>query len=354
MSNTLLILAFAGDDSLRWPWALVVDGEITATGSHMDAPHADQRVLIIPGQDVRIVPHDLPKLRKSEQMHALAFAIEDQVASDMAEQHLAVGAEGDKRVAVIIRSTMQSWLHTAQAKGFEPDHLVADFELLAEGESLSMADRVVIGGPLGHTMDPDWAQPGAATQTSDEAMSRFSAGLGGQYINLRQGEFALKGKADIPVRRWAALAASIILLGACWLGYQMAETRALHKRAAAIQEQAGRLVAKATGKAIPANPALAALRAQNAAGEGGGDFFRLSNALFSAVQSVPGAQVQEMNFNVDKGTLNFVLSLADFADAQKLETALEQSGLRYTPGGVREIGEKSLAAEGVLSMETGQ
>lgn len=354
MSGTLLILAPAGEDALPWPWVHVSGGNIVASGIGGEAPETDLCVLAVPGQDVRIFPHDLPKLRKSEQMSALAFAVEEHVATDMAEQHLAMGDADDKRVAIMAKSRMMHWQNTAQQQGFAPDHVVADFELLPDGTELALEDRTIQGGSFGHALDPGWTTTATNPQTLSDALSRMAEGLSSQYINLRQGEFVKKDNAKLPGRAWMGLAASLLLLGACWLGYRIVETRALNHRAVAIDAEAGRLYARATGKPAPVNPALAALRAQKQGGAGGATFFTLSTALFNAMQAVPGAEIQDMTFASGKGTLAFQMSFPDFADAQKLEDALATSGLRYTPGGVREAGDDRLVGEGVLAMEAGR
>ena len=99
-------------------------------------------------------------MRGRERQQAAGFAVEDQLAGPLSEQHIVLGAGDDKRIAVIARSAIDAAHESLGVAGLTVSHMAADFDVLPEGAAISLIDREVHPGPLGYALDADVDQPG--------------------------------------------------------------------------------------------------------------------------------------------------------------------------------------------------
>lgn len=89
------------------------------------AQAAGARVSVLaPGEDVLLAQVELPAMKPQRLARAVPFALEEQLAEDVEDLHVAVGrrdAQGWVANAVVARSTLDAWLTQLKAAGLQPD-----------------------------------------------------------------------------------------------------------------------------------------------------------------------------------------------------------------------------------------
>ncbi len=115
-----------------------------------------QVVLLVPAADVLLTHASIPTRNRSRLLQAVPYALEDQLAEDVATLHFALGpelADGALAVAVVARERMEAWLAPLQAAGLRPDRVVPEnLALPLEDESWAVLvdgdDALVRFAPL--------------------------------------------------------------------------------------------------------------------------------------------------------------------------------------------------------------
>ena len=86
--------------------------------------------LLVPTQQVLLTEATLPTRNKKNVLHALPYALEDELTEDVEQIHFAMGDwQGDGNrlaVAAVDKSLMESWLQQFNAEGLKPKQLQAD------------------------------------------------------------------------------------------------------------------------------------------------------------------------------------------------------------------------------------
>lgn len=129
MSHRLLIRLTADGDA-TW-LALGRDG-VPLHGERPGFPpptEAGETVVLVPAEDVLVLPvPDLPGSPR-QRLQALPFAIEEQLASPVEQQHVVLATQPDA-VLVVARERMQAWLARLGEAGLAVDRLLPDGWLL--------------------------------------------------------------------------------------------------------------------------------------------------------------------------------------------------------------------------------
>lgn len=132
MRNTLIILLDSVDlNASKW---ILVD----ATG-HVSEPGnctvenfmqlKDDRVVtvLVPSEDVLLLPVTLPPMSRSKLMHALPFALEEQLIGDIETQHIVMGdllESGEIPVAVVSHDKMSLWQTKLKEWGLQANRML--------------------------------------------------------------------------------------------------------------------------------------------------------------------------------------------------------------------------------------
>jgi len=180
----------------------VVDGNRVVTHGR-EAPPANAAskdvVAVLPGQSVRIYPHELPASSKRDRLRAAGFSIEDKIAVPLDNVHIALS---DERIAVMDKDELAANLAQLKDVGLSPTKAIADFEaLVAIDGNVALLDRVVTTGPLGHTMDGDWAEEGK-TYPDETLLAAIGAKLEqNDVLNILQNGFSPKSSFNFGWRR---------------------------------------------------------------------------------------------------------------------------------------------------------
>ena len=345
--TTRLIIIMPSHDEAPGLWGRLDGSKVISHGrSAPPANDSGEVVAILPGQSVRIYSHELPATSKRDRLKAAGFSIEDKVAQPLAKMHIALD---DTRIGIMSKAHLEAALEQLSSVGLKPSTAYADFDMMSE--EVSILDRVISGGELGHTLDADWSETSSAKPISDEA---FLQAIGqrleaGGALNMLQNEFTAKSGFNLNWKGFAGLGGLAACLGLAVLVLQGAHARALTLQAADLKTQTAKLYTQATGQTAPANPALAATRAQKAGGKNNFEFLQLSQILFQGVNKVDGLSVDQLRYQEARHDLQLRLIYPSFESASDFEAAIRAAGGQLTTGGVREqsgqfVGEANLRA----------
>lgn len=316
-------------------WGLVAGDRVLRHGR--DTPPSasvKEVVAILPGQSVRIYPHELPMTSKKDRLRAAGFSIEDKIAVPLDKVHIALS---DDRIAVIDKEAFTESLAQLKEAGIVPTRVVADFDSLSDVDgAVNMLGRVVVTGPLGHTVDMGWEES-SKSYPDETLLSAIGQRLEqGETLNLLQNGFSSKSNFNIGWRQFAPLGSIAAALGIMALVFHGVEARALKLQAANLKTQTAQLFSDATGQAAPSNPALAATRVMKSGGDDNLDFLRLSQTLFAGVEQIDGLTVEQLRYQDSKNELQLRLIYPSFESAGQFENAIRALGGQLTTGGVRE------------------
>jgi len=337
MTQRLIIVMPSTEDGVGL-WGRADGRTVIAHGRNAPPDNDGTReiVAVLPGQSVRIYPHDLPATSRRDRLRAAGFSLEDKIAVPLDSVHLALN---DERIAIIDKSDMQACLDRLSEAGFAATRIVADFDVLAGSDDLiNVLDRVVTTGQLGHAVDTAWADEKEARSVDDKDLIRAIAeGLENDTtLNLMQNGFAAKSGFDINWRQFAGLGAIAATALFAALILQGVEARAMRMQAEDLKIQMADIYTQATGQAAPSNPALAATRALKSGGKDNLAFLRLSSILFQGVEQIEGLSVDQLRYQETREELQLRLIYPSFESAAELEAAIRAAGGRLTTGGVRE------------------
>lgn len=302
-------------------------------------------VAILPGQSVRIYPHDLPSTSKRDRLRAAGFSIEDKIAVPLKDAHIALSSD---RIAVMSKGELEKTINHLSDFGLSPMKAIADFEALSEIDGpISLLGRVVTPGLLGHCVDNDWADEGK-TYPDETILAAIGAKLEqNNSLNILQNDFSPKSSLNFGWRKLVPVAGLAACLGIVSLVLHGLEARALDRQAVALKTQTAQIFSEASGQAAPANPALAATRILKSGGTDTLAFLRLSQILFNGVEQIEGLSVEQLRYQDGRDELQLRLVYPSFESASALEGAIREAGGQLTTGGVREqsgrfIGEATL------------
>lgn len=341
MTNRLTIwMPVSGND----PWIWTTNSTSGTAGSISEKSSLAEQgfketVVIVPGQWAKTYAHDLPKMRSKERLSAAAFSVEDKTAAALKDEHIVLGTNNDDRLAIIAVSSMERMLAELTEAGLNPDSVYIDFDILSGTlDAIRLTDRIIVPGPDGHTLDPEW-DDGEFRDVIVSEPSDLTAFINADAaINLRQGKFARRRQFQFGGNGLARAAAVLAVLGLSWGAYEGTKARALNAQATQYKTEANQLYTKATGKPAPANVALAVTRAAKGQPNSGADVLSLSSQLFAAIATTEGVMIDVLQYDQDKGELNLRLIYPSFESAGQLERAASASGGVFEAGGVREQG----------------
>ena len=290
--------------------------------------------------------------RRRPSVQALAFAVEDQLADDIDELHIAVGPLDAQRrypLLVIERQRFKNVLAQLQALGLNIVSVYVDADLLPReqpgiawwdgrwlaGGALDLrlaltpqALEALKDGPLGtaveHTFDPASAPPGA--------------------INLLQGEYR-RTSQRLP---WRGVSVAALLIVAMAVGASHLRSSFLESEAASLyaqSEQRFKALYPEHTRIVDLSAQLNALQQQGAARQNGH-----MARLLQLTQHVIGASsvdVQRMEWRATVGW-TLTITASSFAELEHLRERGLQSALPITLGNASQQGNR---VQALLTLE---
>ncbi|MCK5910702.1 MAG: type II secretion system protein GspL [Caulobacter sp.] len=302
-----------------------------APGERVD----DEAIVVLPGVDVGARRMELPLGSLAQARSAAAFRLQDELALDEGELHVAVGAIDEQGQALIgwIRSArLQQALDVAESRGVRPAAALPDYFLLPEDETPTMAafgPRLAVRGrDIAFSAEPELA----AVLLGDRPHRYINAGdldalllrqAPKAPIDLLQGRFAEGVSEPGRVTRHPfLLAAALVLSPLIILG---AESAQRHVLAARLEEEvrasAVALVPSSARYEDAAGFALAELSKRR-----DGGFARLVTAYLGVVRSVPGVSLDTLVYGAN-GDLRSAVSYGAYSDMDQLRKAAARAGL---------------------------
>ncbi|MBS0374898.1 MAG: hypothetical protein JSR73_09965 [Proteobacteria bacterium] len=348
------------------------------------AQGAHRLVVLVPGTEVSIAAPVLPA-RRGTLARLVAFALEEQLATEIDAMHFAVGrqdADGRVPTVAVERERLAAWLAALGAVGLTPAAVYADalavpanpahVVLVLDGARLAVRrpgalPLVLEADPLGAALEVAGIGPGpgeepageqhlmvyaaaddwAARQAEIEALRDRVATLKVQVlaegvlplyaatavteppISLLQGEFLPRQGLAGQWARWrvpAALAAGFVLLHLATLGVDWWRLRGEEARVdQALRAAAGEALPGAGNLARQPNLRLLVesrvRRVRAAANEG---LLGTLGVLAGAVAAAPGTQLQSLSYR--GGTTDLTLDAPDVAALDRVQQAARGSG----------------------------
>lgn len=331
-----LILFISPDDRLAGWW--IAEGDkVTARGeAEAVLPEAlpERVVAVAPAEAMTVHVAELGSLATQQARTAARLLVAETSVVPVETQHVAVGeADGsDRTVAVIGNGRMSAWLDSLQARGIDPDALLAAPLLLPRPESgffrARIGDEIVLRGrsaAFAEELELTDLLTGDAAIEDIEAEPSILAALDSPELDLRQGAFARRRRFGIDwalAKRLGALGAGIAVVTLLIAIVQVAR---YGFAADALDAEAQRVAAQAVPN--PGNDAVATLQAQLAARRGAGlGFTATAGALMTAVQALPNIELSSLTFESD-GMLRATVLAPGAAEAEALRTRLRATGL---------------------------
>lgn len=310
-----------------------------------------RQVLAVPGVDCLALWLDLPARNPVQALAAARLLVADHVAVVGDALHVAIAplAHGtEKRLVVAVESArMRDWLDRAAALGMMPDAVVPA-PLLLPAPTTDTPDAVTTTGHDGHCLargehiafaaEPPLAEQilGARARVlMPDAEAALALGAPAPPINLLQHPFAAtpSRREGWPAYRRVAVLAGLLalspwlLLGAQAVRYEWG-ARGLDGRASQQARHALPSLREGADPLPPIRARLAELRATDA-------FARGAAALFNAVDSIEGAELDALAYA--EGELRATVVHRNAAELEHIRAALADAGLVAVETGARSV-----------------
>ena len=331
------LLLFIGADDRLAAWWIAQGGAIVERGaadSVLPDALSTRVVAIAPAEAMTIHVAELGALATQQARTAARLLVAENSVAPIETQHVAIGeADGaDRSVAVIGHGRMSAWLDSLQARGIDPDAVLAAPLLLARPEQgfvrAKIGDEIVLRGRSAAFAD----EPGltellvgdAPIEDVDPELAILAA-LDNPELDLRQGAYAKRRRFQIDwshVRRLAAIGVGVVavtlLIALVQIIRYGIDANAQDARAQEIAR-----IAVPDGGA----DAVVSLDARLTAARGSGlGFTATAGALLTAVQSVPNVELANLTFEND-GLLRATVMASGAAEAETLRARIRASGL---------------------------
>lgn len=346
MIPTRLILLSSTD--APWPWLTVSDdgavlqrGMLPPNAAPPENPVIDR--LVAPGVEVVVRWLDLPDRNDLQARAAVSFLLQDDIAREGEDLHVAVGRadDGGRRLAAITDlGAVRGWLAQAAARGvapvsITPDHLMlrprADDEIVVAGFGGLISVRgpglAFAGEPA--LVDAVLGERPRRTLSLPELEGMLAASALDPEINLLQGPLGEKPERQ-PIGQLRSIALlglllilSPLILAGAQIGKDLLAAHDLQSRAA----ERARIAWPSTARS---DDPVAAVRARVAAQAAADRFAGLAADLFAAVEAIPGAQLDSLGYS-EQGVMRARLSYVNHSDIDQLVQAGRRLGLRILP-----------------------
>lgn len=137
------------------------DAAVQATGARV--------IVLVPGENVLLAQAELPAMKGQKLAKAVPYALEEQLADDVENLHVAIGdqdEQGKVSNAVVSRESIESWLARLKTAGLHPDMMSPEvFGVQWENETDATQWSLIIDGS--HALIRTGTQMGLAFETEN-------------------------------------------------------------------------------------------------------------------------------------------------------------------------------------------
>ncbi|MBK5911647.1 type II secretion system protein GspL [Rhodothalassium salexigens] len=356
-------------------------------------------VAVVPGQAVLCRPVHLVARTERQARAALGFLLEDDLAVEGADLHLAVSAPvdagssvgaGDRLAAAVDAGAMAAWMDMLARTGLPVEAVVPDYLALCPapgelwvadagdgtvlvGEGAGVAEPVAQGyrvetGLAGALVDETLAAgaPAQAHLLGDAArlvapshgvgdtpvveheaealapfLARRLASRAAPALSLLQGPYAPRGswrEALAPWRPALGLAAAVLVALALSVAL---EAWRLDARAEALHARAGAVLRETFPEVArvvnPRTQMATRVAALRATGpDPAGSYLDLAAMLFESVAEIDGARIERLRYDGTTGSLTAELRFGSFGQIERLRAAVDRRGGALDEGASRQ------------------
>ena len=346
-------------------WMRVVDGQmvqhgegtgwLNATGLS-ELPRGNRIMLVAPVGLTNLHWTDFPELSPRQGRAAARLMALDNSIGPAETLHVATNeaaaSEDSHNVAVVARSQLAGWLLGAQHQGLDPDIIMPAALLLPHPEEGFVrgviGGETVLRGPDSALAADDPIAPAIVgdapvTDIPPEAINSAAiAALSQPPLNLRQGDFAKKGRRLLD---WAGIRRIAILAGIAALGSIIIALILMAKyslAAGAVDAESVALARTVLPRVESAAEAQAQLDARLIERGGGLGFSGAASGVFMAMREAPNVSITNMTHSAD-GTLRVTLSAPRIEDINMVLIALQEAGFTITAAPQQGQGGQALA-----------
>lgn len=358
MNRTRIVISGVAPDAE--PRYLIVDelGSIVGRGilpvQEPSALTPLRTILVVPGAEVTVRWAELRAASPAQAQAAARLLLAEQLAQQDG-LHLAVGPaaeDQDRLICIMSAARLQAFLDQAALHGVVPDVVAPDHLCLRPPEEaeaaallLELEDRwVARADHLALSGEPDLVevvmdQKLVRRLTGAEGEQALARGALAAPVNLLQGAFDPARRDQLTwrdARRPAILAAALLLSPILLIAGQ---TLTAHWRAEAAEARMAQMAAEWLPADAPPDQAAAqieALVASRSLTAGGGASGLLART-YAVIEPLPQAQLENFIL-MPEGTARAAVSLAAYADMERLSEQARQVGLSLREEGSRETG----------------
>ncbi|MEM6852343.1 MAG: type II secretion system protein GspL, partial [Pseudomonadota bacterium] len=370
---------------------------------------AERTLAIVPGAHVALKVVELPAKTDAQARAAAPFLLEDDVAEDIDQSHLALGPARAPRggedggtaraVAIVSRTRLAAWRAPFDAAELRLTHMTPDYLAVAperrNGALWDLGDRLVAafvddaGERSGFALEPELATTligpcaqragaetvelrsmragalmeamgqdgpnlaigaaGGAQAFLAEALTAFAAE---RPLNLLQGSFAPRrdwAKATRPWRAAAAFAgfalAASVFLFVGEAARNNAKAEAYRARAEALYRETFPEDKRVVNPRSQMRARLGAMR-----GDASDGFLRLSAGLAASVEAVDAVSLSAVRFDSARDELQIDLLFNTYEDVEAVKREADALGLSIEEGGQRQLGDR-LSGDAVVRLK---
>lgn len=351
------VIRWLPDGSSEWLSLSREGAVLQGPQAGLPAAAAEHTTLILPAEEV--LGLRAPRVARNvvQLARALPFAIEEQLAAPVEQQHVAFDAAGNGEgvaVAVVARERIEARLAALSAAGIAADAAFAEWQLVEDGAGWQEHDRLVLRDAERALCLPladlpalaDWlARNGlapaerrvarvdgpvledVADQPVDAALPELARRLRrAPALNLLQGPYTPRRRSETVQRGWriaAILAGIAVLLG---LALPAVEQRALQQHTAQRQQEMERLLRQALPDVQrvvdPVAQLRGALQGRGAQSDALGLLGRVAPLLAGGTRLTLDA------VEYRSGALELVVIAEDVASLDSLRERLAQQGMQ--------------------------
>lgn len=316
--------------------------------------------LYLPVEAVTACAVNLPTQKARWLRQSLPFAVEEQLADDVEQMHLALGpalADGRHRVFAVQRTWLAAWLALAEGVGKAPASLHVDADCLpGEGSCLFwLEERWLLGGS-GAVRPSAAARIGRCCATVARRRSgpsprrrwrpwrvEVQALVGNPHVwlseqplgtDLAQAEFAARQQSS-QWRRWRPLLGLVGLWLVLQWGFTLVQAWQLQREGDRYAAQSAELYRQL----FPEDRKLINLRAQfdqhladSASSGGEGQLLGLLGQAATVIGGEPTVSVEQLDFSAARGDVALQVRAPGFDVLERLRSRLSESGLAVQLG----------------------
>ncbi|MCP3673793.1 MAG: type II secretion system protein GspL [Gammaproteobacteria bacterium] len=368
-------------------WFYLVDNQIQQSGKQLlsqlmelqEKFSALSPIVLVPSRDCLVTQVAIPSKQRRQQLKAVPFAVEEQLADDIEDIHFAIGKRSDDGclpVIAVSNEKMQGWIQLFTAAGISAKAMLPSSSLLESPKDVwsiyqiadlflinqngncwcAKADEAAILLQLSvQQLDTDnlpnilfWsteATPGwlaglglqISGHSVQDSWQALLARYNSQSLNLMQGNYEVQDDWREGWKVWrkaAMFALFVILLKFSMMGFDFyrlsAEKAFLKDEIAKIYHQ---VAPGARITAYPERQMRQLLKQRQGGGNQSNSFLMMVAQVAKELSAIPSARPTNLNYNGNRSEIRLDLMVANLLELDKLKENLVAKGLSVEVGG---------------------